>query len=273
MTSRAFDVTVQGRGRPVVLVPGASCGPVVWASTVARLQDCCELHVLHLAGFAGRPAIQGPLLATVRAQLVDYLATLGPSRPVLVGHSLGGFFAFALAVDHPDLLGGAVAVDAVPAFGQQVAPGADAAGVEQVATRMHRRSQSLSRDEFRDQVVASLATMISDPTQARTIVTEAARSDPRAVADAMLELRLTDLRPRLPRITAPVLAVVPLQAELTAGQRAEILAWHRDQLASIPGHRLVTISGARHFVMVDEPAAFCVEVRRFVEVEVDLALP
>ena len=207
MTSRAFDVTVQGRGRPVVLVPGASCGPVVWASTVARLQDYCELHVLHLAGFAGRPAIQGPLLATVRAQLVDYLATLGPSRPVLVGHSLGGFFAFALAVDHPDLLGGAVAVDAVPAFGQQVAPGADAAGVEQVATRMHRRSQSLSRDEFRDQVVASLATMISDPTQARTIVTEAARSDPRAVADAMLELRLTDLRPRLPRITAPVLAV------------------------------------------------------------------
>ncbi|MBW2457487.1 MAG: alpha/beta hydrolase [Deltaproteobacteria bacterium] len=269
MTRPAFDVTVHGQGRPVVLIPGASCGPVVWESTVARLRDRYELHVLRLSGFAGRPAIEGPLLATVRADLADYLATLAPNRPVVVGHSLGGFFAFAVAADHPERVGGAVVVDAVPAFGQQIAPGADAAAVGRVARSIHRGTRALSPDQFRDQVVASLAPMINDSGQARTIMDEAERSDPRAVADAMLELRLTDLREAVAQIVAPVLAVIPLQPELTPDQRSATQAWHSAQLAPIAHYRLVAFAGARHFVMVDAPDRFCGDMTRFLEDRVD----
>ncbi len=269
MTGLAFDVTVYGRGRPVVLIPGASCGPIVWESTVARLRDRYELHLLRLSGFAGRPAIEEPLLATVRADLADYLMTLGPDRPVVVGHSLGGFFAFAAASDHPERVAGVVVVDAVPSFGQQIAPGSDASEVRRIATEIHQRTVLFAPDQFRDQVVASLESMVNDRDQARTIMEEAGRSDPRAVADAMLELRLTDLREAVGAIAAPVLSVIPLQSELTPEQRSASLAWHRGQLASIACHHLVAFAGARHFVMVDEPDRFCGEMTRFLEDRLD----
>src|SRR5271165_2213258 len=53
----AFSVKVTGAGRPMILIPGLSCGGDVWDGTVAHFKDRYECHVLTLAGFAGQPAI------------------------------------------------------------------------------------------------------------------------------------------------------------------------------------------------------------------------
>ncbi|SEN47106.1 hypothetical protein SAMN05428959_10230 [Duganella sp. CF517] len=52
-----------------------------------------QCRVLTLAGFAGVPAIEGPLLPAAEQQLSDYIAAQKFRKPVVIGHSLAAFSA------------------------------------------------------------------------------------------------------------------------------------------------------------------------------------
>src|SRR5690242_5501465 len=69
----SFRVAVSGRGRPMILIPGLASSGDTWTTTVARLRERYECHVLTLAGFAGVPPIPEPLFATVRSELAAYI--------------------------------------------------------------------------------------------------------------------------------------------------------------------------------------------------------
>ena len=55
-------------------------------------------------------------MISARLELAAYIRERHLSRPLVVGHSLGGTLALALASDHPDRLGPLVIVDALPFF-------------------------------------------------------------------------------------------------------------------------------------------------------------
>ena len=114
--SAAFAVQVTGSGRPMILIPGLSCGGNVWDGAVAHFKDRYQCHVLTLAGFAGHPPIGGPFLETVRYGLEKYIRDQKLKRPVIVGHSLGGVLAFWIGATAPDQVGPIIAVDGVPFF-------------------------------------------------------------------------------------------------------------------------------------------------------------
>jgi pimeloyl-ACP methyl ester carboxylesterase len=75
-----------------------------------------QCHVVTLAGFAGVPAIDAPLLPAAEQQLSDYITANKFDRPVVIGHSLGGFLGMKLAADHPEQVGRLVIVDTLPAL-------------------------------------------------------------------------------------------------------------------------------------------------------------
>ena len=74
---RSFTVRVSGRGRPIILIPGLSSSGETWKGVVAHLQDRYACHVLTLAGFAGEPPVEPPLLSRVREDLAAYIELLG----------------------------------------------------------------------------------------------------------------------------------------------------------------------------------------------------
>lgn len=47
--------------------------------------------------------------------IADFCAELGIEKPVVLGHSFGGFIALSLVLRHPDLLGGLILFSTVPA--------------------------------------------------------------------------------------------------------------------------------------------------------------
>ncbi len=49
--SSAFEVTVKGKGDPVLLFPGFTCTGAVWDDTVSELSKEFECHVFTFAGF------------------------------------------------------------------------------------------------------------------------------------------------------------------------------------------------------------------------------
>ncbi len=60
--------------------------------------------------------------------IADFCAELGIEKPVVLGHSFGGFVALSLVLRHPDLLGGLILFSTVPA-----ARGYDLDALEQLA--------------------------------------------------------------------------------------------------------------------------------------------
>jgi len=135
----AFTVDVTGQGRPLILIPGMASSGEVWQSTVARLcgpQAARQCHVLTLAGFAGAAPIEGDLLAQAEQQLADYIVAKKLGQPAIIGHSLGGFLALKMAIDHPRQTGKLLIVDSLPALGATQLPSITPQQLQAMATQM-----------------------------------------------------------------------------------------------------------------------------------------
>src|SRR5262249_12529987 len=113
----AFTVEVTGKGRPVILIPGLGCPASVWKTTAEHLAPSYEVHVLSLAGFAGQPAIDRAIPGAVKDDLIKYIQEHKLEKPVIIGHSMGGFVAFWLAEAAPALVGPVISVDSGPSYG------------------------------------------------------------------------------------------------------------------------------------------------------------
>lgn len=106
-----------------------------------------------------------------------------------------------------------------------------------------------------------MAGLVLDPGAAARRAAESAASDPRVVGQAAYELTITDLRPELPPITAPVTVLFAYQARYGGAERVEGL--FRDAYAGLSGVRLVRVDESLHFIMDDQPERFASEVDAF----------
>ena len=252
----SFEVEVHGAGSPVLLIPGLSCSGEVWDQTVMALEERHEVHVLSLAGFAGRAPIEAPFLPRVRDDIVAYIQTRQLDRPAIVGHSLGGFLAFWLAASEPTLVGPIVAVDGVPFLPALMDAGATADSVRTMAANMKAMMASLTPEQFTLQNRMSLTRMVRASEDLERLARQAAASDRATVAQAMFELITTDLRDGVANIESPVLLIAAGAATPTPEGRARLRRSYEAQVASIPDHRVVLADHARHFIMLDSPDFF-----------------
>lgn len=246
--AQSFRVDVRGSGTPMILIPGLSSPGEVWDGTIAQFEKRFECHRLTLAGFAGQKPIDGPLLATVRRELAEYIRSRKLEKPVIIGHSLGGFLAFWLASTEPDIVGAVVSVDGLP-----YAPAAMGAMTQEQIDQMAKYVASQTPEQFAMQTRLSLGMMITRREDVERVAVAAVRSDPGTVARAMRELMTTDLRPDVAKIKARVLLI-------GSGRAEEAYA---KQIAAIPRHELVMAKDARHFVMLDAPDLFYATLERF----------
>ncbi|HEU4629802.1 MAG TPA: alpha/beta hydrolase [Gemmatimonadaceae bacterium] len=265
-TAAPFTVTVTGHGRPMLLVPGLMSGGAVWDGVVARYRDRYELHVLTLAGFAGAPpldSVQAPrFLAAERDAIIRYIRERRLDRPVLVGHSLGGFLALWVAADAPDLVGPVIAVDGVPYL---MALGDSTMTPERArpqAGAIRAAYAAFTPAQVAVQTRLGAAQMTRDPARATTLEAWARTSDPATVGRAVAEMMTTDLRDSVAAIRAPVLLVGAGNG--AAGDAlVRVRASYERQLRRVPDARVVIAADARHFVMWDDPAALTAAMDHF----------
>ena len=271
-TPTSFKVQVTGQGRPMILIPGLMSSGDTWKSTVARYQDRFRCHVLTLAGFAGVPPIKDPLLATVRRELVDYIRAQQLDRPVIVGHSLGGTLALAIAAEHPELTGPLVIVDSLPflAGAQMQAKTLDEAKAGIAAMRAYMSTQT--PEQFQAYIKAGTATefMVTKPADHDTIKEWGLGSDQRTAAEAMADLMSIDVRMDIAKITAPALVLgtwsglhEQLQKYGVALSRADVVRTFDEQFVKLPKLHFAIAESARHFIMYDDPQWFFAELDRF----------
>jgi len=248
-----FEVEVHGSGDPMILIPGMTSSGAVWDATVAHFSDRYELHVLTLAGFAGVPPVETErFLPGQRDAIIEYVREEGLERPVVMGHSLGGFLAYSIAATAPDLVGPVVAVDGVPFLPALQQADADESTMAGQAEQMADFYASMSEEQMRQQSRMAAQRMVGDGAWVDTIAAWGARSDGPTAGRAYAELMTTDLRDEAAEITSPLLLVMA-GGGMSAAARDRTREAYEAQIAEVPHGRVVVAGEARHFVMLDDP--------------------
>lgn len=254
----AFAVKVSGAGHPVIFIPGLGSPGSVWDGTVAHLAGTKQVHVLTLAGFAGQPPIKPPFLLTVHDQIVQYIHANHLDHPIIVGHSLGGMMALWLAETNSTDLGGVVDVEGLPFLPAVADSKVTEAQGAAFGQQMHDKLVKTPPAQFAATMKMFLATMITKPEDLDRITAESAKSDIETYATAIAELASKDLRSDLAKITTKVTVIAAGNAGDTPRPTLE-QAWHT-QIDPIKGSELHFVDDAKHFVMLDQPSAFFVQL-------------
>ena len=252
-----FTVRVVGKGRPMLLIPGLTCPGAVWDETVARYQGQYQCHIVSLAGFGGSaaPASTAQLLQNVRDQLLAYIRTQKLSKPVVVGHSLGGFMGLWLSATQPEAIGPLLIVDSLPFLAAVQNPAQTVEGAKPMAEGM--RQQMASGKMTMAAARQMSGTMMQDTARISQTARWSVASDPATVAQAMYDLFTTDLRQDIVRIQQPVLVLGAWAAYKPYGSTLESTrAVFEQQYARLPQHRIEMSEAGRHFLMYDDAQWF-----------------
>jgi pimeloyl-ACP methyl ester carboxylesterase len=108
----------RGQGPPIVFLHGMGTSAASWAAQLAALEDRFTVVAWDLLGHGQSPVPPDPELYCrdgALEDLDDVLATLD-EKPVLVGHSLGGYLSLAYAATRPDAIRGLVVMATGPGF-------------------------------------------------------------------------------------------------------------------------------------------------------------
>jgi len=260
-----------GKGRPLILIPGLGSGSWAWQDAIRAFSPGHAVYVLTLPGFDGRPAAGPNPLANARAAVEELIATRHLDKPVIVGHSLGGTLAIAVAEDKPADVGGVVAIDGLPVMpGTEEMPPAARA---QAAQRIQASLAHATPEAFAAQQQAYMRTIgVMDMGKADDLARLSARSDPASVAQYAADDVQLDLRPGLKNITAPVLVLAPwfdVDSAAQAGQQPITETVKADYYRSLmDGTRKLqvqTIAPARHFAMIDQPEKVIDAIQAFLK--------
>jgi pimeloyl-ACP methyl ester carboxylesterase len=264
--SDRISVVTEGDGPDVVLIHGLSSSRDVWRSLVDRMKGRYRFHLVQIGGYAGAPVganAEGPVAAPVAEEIARYISESGLQKPAVIGHSMGGSIGLMLAARHPRLVGRLMVVDMVPFLGVMfMKPPATVEGVRPVADQIRAQMLAATPEDYARRQADTIATMVQTRSALPMLVEHGRLSDKRASTNAFHELITTDLTAELAKITAP--ATVLYVHTPAYPFPAEILdAVYGQAYANLKGVRLVRISDAWHFIMIDQPDRFAQEVTAF----------
>jgi len=107
--------TVKGEGKPLLLIHGYGAGVWVWEKQIEALSSFYRVYALDLIGhgFSDRPKI--PYTPETYIHCVkDFMDGVRIERATLVGNSMGGGIAWAMAILFPERVDHLILIDCVP---------------------------------------------------------------------------------------------------------------------------------------------------------------
>ncbi len=252
-TCPGFEVI--GSGPDLVLVPGLASPPAVWDGVRDSLARDYRLHLVHVAGFAGRAPVDDPanLIDDAGAEMIRHLDCEKVTRAAYAGHSMGGFLGLKLAAEHPERIARVVVVDSLPFYPLIFNP---AATIDLAAPQAEAvRTQIIAQDDasFAASQRMGVTSLVRNPDFHELVASWSVASDRASFASAVHTVMTTDLRPLLGAITAPVSVLL---AANPYAPRARLEPLYRAAYAGLESVTLTVIEDSYHFIMFDQPEAF-----------------
>lgn len=260
-----FSVEVVGKGPDVILIPGLSTPRDVWQPTADALKARYRVHLVQVKGFgeAAGPNASGPVLDPFVEELAGYISANKLKQPAIIGHSMGGLAAIMIGARHPELPGKIMVVDAVPFIGTIFNPAATVDMVRPQAERMKQMMLAAANQQGKSGAATAPGNMSNTDAGRAQINAWMQAADARVVAQAMYDDMITDMRPELGKITAPVTLLYAQDDRAMTPERAT--AAFVPQYKGTAKFTPVMVPGSFHFIMLDQPQRFASEVEAFLK--------
>jgi pimeloyl-ACP methyl ester carboxylesterase len=231
-----------GSGPPLVLVHGAGGSADLWQPQLDGLADVARVVAPDLPGHGYARGPGKPSIAAYAEWLAALLGTLRAGRAVVVGHSMGGAVAQALAIAQPGRLAGLVLIGT----------GAELPVLPRLVDLLRKRPRE------GQSIIQDLSFAPGTPRECAEVVDRVLRKGaPLVTLGDYLACDRFDARADLERIRLPTLVVAGAEDRLTPPKYARLLA------DAIPGARLVEIPGAGHFPQLEQPRTVNAAIREF----------
>ena len=247
---------VLGEGPDLLVLHGLFGSGRNWTSHAKRLAERWTVHLLDLRNHGGSPWSQEVSYPAMAADVGNYMDRQNLDRPTVVGHSMGGKTAMALALDRGQDIERLVIVDIAPV------------------------AYDHSHAEFIDAMLA-----LDLPALGRRAAVDAALADaiPEAGVRAFLlqnlvqregtlawRLNLPALQAAMPALTGfevPVRDAYEGQSFFLAGADSNyVLPQHESLIRGLfPEAEIDHIPAAGHWVHAEQPAAFMARLTEFLE--------
>lgn len=234
-----------------------------WTSIAKNLADQARVIMVDLPNHGRSGWTESLTYAEMATLITDVLTTDDPEPLNVIGHSMGGKVAMAMALLHPDLVEKLVVADIAPVRYERISGFADYV--------MGMRSIDLSRLRTRGEADQALQPYVPDAV-VRAFLLQNLRRDSSSETGWRWQMNLSLLGGKLADLGDwPDLASPPYEGPVLwiAGGRSDYIRpeYGPAMRALFPRTQLVTIKQAGHWVHSDQPEIFVAAVRRFLRLE------
>jgi 3-oxoadipate enol-lactonase len=251
----AYEAAGDPAKTPLVFLHGIGGAARAWRGQLARFGDRYRAIAWDMPGYGGSAPLESVSITTLAEALQDFLRQIGASRPLLVGHSIGGMIVQQWLTGHPRDAAAVVLAQTSPAFGK-----AEGDWQKQF---IEARLGPLDRGETMKSLAPILVKeLVGDAPDAAgmDVARECMASVPEASYRAMmLALLGFDQRKALAEIAVPTLV---LSGSKDKNAPAPMMA---KMATYIPASTYVELEGAGHLVNLERPKAFDAALEQFLK--------
>jgi pimeloyl-ACP methyl ester carboxylesterase len=203
-----FEVSKTGKGKQaIIFIPGFASSGAVWDETKSVFEKDFTCYTLTMAGFAGVKPQPNPSFENWKNEIANYIKNNKIEKPILIGHSMGGGLALAIAADYPELIGKIVVVDALPCLAALSDPSFKSKENNDCSA-MVTQMAAMNETQFYDMQKQTMPRLLADTSKLETVVDWSVKSDRVTFAQMYCDFFNIDLREKIATIKCPSLILL-----------------------------------------------------------------
>ena len=256
--SYPFEVVKTGNGKKsIILIPGFASSGEVWNETKANFEKDFTFYTLTMAGFAGVKPQSNPSFENWKNGIANYIKENKIEKPILIGHSMGGGLALAIAADYPELIGKVVVVDALPCLAALSDPSFQSKENNDCSATVNQMT-ALNEKQFYDMQKQTMPRLLADQSKLEMVVNWSVKSDRTTFGQMYCDFFNTDLRAKIGQIKCPSLI-------LLESYFINLKPAIDEQYKNLKTADFKYANKGLHFIMYDDTAWYLEQLNNFIK--------
>ena len=255
--SYPFDIKISGQGKQsIIFIPGFASSGEVWNETKSIYEKDFTCYTLTMAGFAGVKPQANATFENWETSIASYIKENKIDKPIIIGHSMGGGLALALASDYPELIEKIIIVDALPCLPALMNPTFKTVEKQDCSAMLNQIS-SATNEQFYQMQKMSIQQLVADTSKRELVIGWSMKSDRKTFAEMYCDFLNTDLREKIKNIKCPTLMLL---GEYFKNVKPAI----EEQYKNLKTANLQYSNKGMHFIMYDDKEWYFSQLNKFI---------
>ncbi|MGG5210852.1 alpha/beta fold hydrolase [Chryseobacterium sp. MIQD13] len=251
-----FEVKKSGKGKQsIIFIPGFASSGDVWNETTTKFEKNFTCYTLTMAGFAGVKPQANISFNDWEKGIASYIKDQKIEKTIIVGHSMGGGLAMALAADYPELIGKIVIVDTLPCLAALSDPNFRSKDNNDCSSTIDKL-KAMTDEQFKQMQTGTIPRLVADTSIQETVIGWSMNSDRTTFAKMFCDFSNTDLREKIQHIQCPTLVL--LESYFVNFKPAI-----EDQYKNLKNADMRYASKGLHFIMYDDKEWYFDQLNNF----------